>query len=107
MGGKGLYWAVVGMLSVSLVRPLTSQSTRVESYSFDITIPDTGRSIRGIAEIHARSVSGSVEFALVGMSVDSVTTRGPISIPFSYDGQVLRIRGPLGDWIRIFYHGVP
>ena len=89
----------------------------VKSYVFFITLPDSGRAIRGDALVNfeRRAPGDSVlTLDLVGMTVDSVrlarTQYGP-STPFTYDGRVLRI--PLRpDWspplaVVVSYHGTP
>ena len=89
----------------------------VKGYWFMITLPDSGRVIRGDAvmgfERHATGDS-AVTLNLVGMTVDSVLVvfaQGErASTRFTYDGRVLRIPLPAGPHrlsLVVHYHGTP
>jgi aminopeptidase N len=90
----------------------------VKNYWFMITLPDSGREIRGEAGVHfeRRIPADSVlTLDLVAMTVDSVAvlyrTRGGLSRRFMYDGRELRIPLPAtqepGLDVMIWYHGTP
>jgi len=89
----------------------------VKWYGFDLTLPDSGRDIRGnaVIAIARRGPADSVlALNLVGMNVDTVMAPyiGPTrrTAAFTYDDSVLRIHLPpsppaLVIWVR--YHGTP
>jgi aminopeptidase N len=90
----------------------------VKGYSFMVTLPDSGREIRGTASMHfARRVTADsvLTLDLVGMTVDSVlvlyTLHGRSMRQFSYDGRLLRIPLPAvrepGLDVVVWYHGTP
>ena len=89
----------------------------VKGYWFMVTLPDSGRTIRGETVVHfERRVPGDSVLALdlVGMTVDSVMVLfgepGGLRRSFTYDGRMLRIplpAGPPGLDVRVKYHGTP
>ena len=113
----------VGSLLVALLLSESAVAQRggidVKSYHLGITIPDSGRGIRGQAWVSfERSVPGDsvLTLNLVGMNVDEVVVtyidqdREFDIRDFRYDGRVLRIPLPAGPpalQAVIFYHGSP
>ncbi len=121
----------VGSLLAALLMSGAATAQRggidVKSYSVLITIPDSGRAIRGqmVVRFERRVPGDSVlTLDLVGMTVDSalaldpatatphddVVSFGRVSRQFTYDGRVLRIpllAGPAALDVIIDYHGTP
>ncbi len=99
--------AIAGILGALCVPAVRAQQKDVDvtSYHFTITIPDTGTSITGRAQVRFRAAAGyddTLRLDLVGMSVGAVTgqdSRTPL--PFSYDGKIIRIAAP-----GLGFHGV-
>jgi aminopeptidase N len=113
MHGRGL--VALGLLFPGLAPG--QAGINVKSYVFFITLPDSGRAIRGdaLVSFERRAPSDSVlTLDLVGMTVDSVRIAsiprdGP-RMPFTYDGRLLRIllpAGPLPPGVVVSYHGAP
>ena len=77
------------------------RSVDIESYSFELTLPDSGTLLNGTAHIRFKHLVGDTLWLdLVGMSIDQV------SAPFSYDGRSLKI-AVNAQSVSITYHGVP
>ena len=111
-------WPAVMVTLGSLVSAArgVSQTPPIKSYGFDITIPDTGNAIYGMANLTLRSgTPDTLRLSLIGMSVDSVadapTECCGSPIPFSYDGLVLNLvltaRAKALHRLSVFYHGAP
>ena len=93
----------------------------VVSYGFQVVLPDTGDTIHAQATIAVRRAPGSPDtlvLNLIGLTVDSVSSGGPVGTapserrPFVYDGSLLRIaltprRARALDSVAVFYHGAP
>lgn len=84
----------------------------VTSYTFRITLPDTGKEIRGDATISARRapVATQLQLDLRDMPVDAVTVGG-VPRSFTRDSTTLRIPLRATDGasivVRVRWHGVP
>jgi aminopeptidase N len=101
-----------------LPAPVAGQAPTVTGYRFDITIPDTGKAIRGVADLRIRSTAtgpDTLRLALVGMTVDSVQAvaieGSGWPLTFAHDGRVLEIvlneRAKALQHVRVYYRGVP
>ncbi|TLZ69660.1 MAG: M1 family metallopeptidase [Methanobacteriota archaeon] len=112
-GGLGL----AGLWFVAQTAAGQQPGIDVKSYMFFITLPDSGRAIRGDALVNFErrtSTDSVLTLDLVGMTVDSVRIasilrEGPRT-PFTYDGRVLRIPVPAGPppfSVVVSYHGAP
>jgi aminopeptidase N len=109
--------SLLAAVLLSAPAPAQRGGIDVKNYWFSVTIPDSGRDIRGNAVIAiARRGPADTVLALnlVGMNVDTVMAPyiGPTrrTAAFTYDDSVLRIHLPpsppaLVVWVR--YHGTP
>ena len=109
----------VALLFLSAGPPvrLSAQQSTVDilSYHFRIDLPDTGSAIRGFASVFfqpRRGYDDTLRLDLVGMTVRRVVSMRTLeSVPYRYDGQVLRVatRGVTGDprGVMVEYRGVP
>ena len=113
---------VSGAAGATAQQPPDTSGPRIRHYGFYIALPDSGSEIRGIATISisfpARRID-TLRLDLVGMHVDSVTEAlSGQTLPFGYDGTVLRIllpaappgvALPLGaPWdVHVVWHGKP
>ena len=111
---------VASLLAMMLLSwPAAAQQRKVDalSYSYTLSIPDTGSVITGFAwvMVKMRQASDTIRLDLVGMEVDSVwRTDGydsRTSLHFGYDGRVLSnlvSRNEVGNaGLQIKYHGSP
>jgi len=96
----------------------TAPGPAVRYYHFDITLPDTGSTIRGRVTIgYVRPGAGgdTLRLDLVGMQVDTVALPGTdVELPFAYDGRALSIALPRRpdaplrtEAVLVVWHGVP
>jgi len=119
MGFMRTVGSLLAMLLLARVAAAQRGGIDVKSYSLVITIPDSGRAIRGQTWVSfERSVPGDsvLTLDLVGMDVESVVVmyidqdRAFDIRDFRYDGRVLRIPLPAGPpalQAAIWYHGSP
>lgn len=111
---------VASLLAMMLLSwPAAAQQRKVDalSYSYTLSIPDTGSVVTGFAwvMVKMRQASDTIRLDLVGMEVDSVwRTDGydsRTSLHFGYDGRVLSTlvsRNEVGNaGLQIKYHGSP
>lgn len=108
-GERGGAVRVVGLLA-AVLGPATLRAQQpaidVESYRFNLTIPDTSNLVTGTAQIRFKVLApDTLRLNLVGMTIDAV------SVPYSYDGRVIKIVAPTPSVrprsVSITYHGVP
>jgi aminopeptidase N len=111
---------VVSLLAVLVTsgRAAAQSGINVTHYWFLVTLPDSGRTIRGQTGLHfeRRAPADSVlTLDLVGMTVDSVLVlyieHGRAMKQFNYDGRKLRIPLPAAEDsgldVIVWYHGIP
>ncbi|WP_243670052.1 hypothetical protein [Vulcanisaeta sp. JCM 16161] len=80
-----------------------SFSVNIELYVVDLRFRFGDLSYDGVVDVHVNS-AGDLVLNAVDLKVRAVDVDGR-PVDYSYDGRVLRVRGPVGGVVRVVFEG--